>query len=169
MNDRLLDEEASILDGIIAEYIAAEEADLAPDRHELMSDYPELADDLNQFFRDRDRFKSMARPLNDAPAAMRELPERVRHFGDYELLEQIAHGGMGAVFKARQTTLNRVVAVKMILSAHLATDADIRRFKEEAATAARLRHKAIVRIHEVGVQNGQHYFSMDYIDGRNLS
>ena len=169
MNDRQLNEEASVLDEIIAEYIAAEEADTAPDRHELMSDYPELADELDQFFRDRDRFKSMARPLNDAPAAMRELPERVRHFGDYELLEQIAHGGMGAVFKARQTTLNRIVAVKMILSAHLATDADIRRFKEEAATAARLRHKAIVRIHEVGVQNGQHYFSMDYIDGRNLS
>ncbi len=93
----------------------------------------------------------------------------IRYFGNYELLEEIARGGMGVVYKARQVNLNRTVAVKTILTGQLADDEAVRRFHTEAEAAANLRHPNIVAIHEIGEQEGLHYFSMDYIEGRNLA
>ncbi len=90
-------------------------------------------------------------------------------FGHYELLEPIAKGGMGIVYKARQRNLNRIVAIKMILAGQFADQDDINRFYAEAEAAAALSHPNIVAIHEIGEVSGQHFFSMDFIEGQSLS
>lgn len=89
--------------------------------------------------------------------------------GDYELIEEISRGGMGVVYRARQRSLDRVVAVKMLLSGQHATDDQLRRFKAEAVAAAGLRHPNIVAVHEVGTHQGTPFFAMDLVDGPSLS
>ena len=96
-------------------------------------------------------------------------PARRSRFGDYELIEEIAHGGMGVVYRARQVSLERIVAVKMLLFGQFAGKAAFERFRAEAQTAAHLQHPNIVAVHEIGETDGQPYFSMDYVAGRNLA
>jgi WD40 repeat protein len=89
-------------------------------------------------------------------------------FGEYLLEEAIAHGGMGVVYRARQLSLGRTVAVKLLLLGRFSSTESIERFRREASHAASLRHPNIVAIHEVSEHDGQHFFSMDYVEGQSL-
>jgi WD40 repeat protein len=172
------------LDEVIAAYLEAERLGQQPDPQEWLARHPDLADGLRSFFADRAHFQRQAAPISALalavnPADLPTLaPEQkatdvvlgtVRYFGDYELREEIARGGMGVVFKARQVSLNRIVALKMILAGQLASTADVKRFHTEAEEAANLDHPSIVPIYEVGEHEGQHYFSMKLIEGGSLT
>jgi len=167
------------LNEILAEYFQAVEAGRTPDEEAFIARHRDFAAELKEFFADKERFDQFAgqfRPAGSAeeptidPGASSTPPlgTRVRYFGDYELLEEIARGGMGVVYRARQVSLNRIVALKMILAGQLASEEDVKRFQSEAEAAANLQHPGIVAIHEVGQHEGQHYFSMDYIEGKSL-
>jgi eukaryotic-like serine/threonine-protein kinase len=109
------------LDAVIADYLQQIEGGAAPDREALLVRYPELADRLREFFSDYDRLGHRAGELRLSDDPSRTVGEgeqpaaapRVRYFGDYELLEEIARGGMGVVYRARQVSLNRGIQAIM--------------------------------------------------------
>jgi serine/threonine protein kinase len=174
------------MDEALAEHIMRADAGKRFDRDELYAAHPDCAAEMRAYYEVSDRLYRLIEscglskePVQDRaleetlvrtdtrPAA-RPSPSPTRTFGDYELIEMIAKGGMGVVYKARQRKLNRLVAVKMILAGQFADETDVERFYAEAEAAANLRHPNIVAIHEVGEFEGQHFFSMDFIEGQTL-
>lgn len=161
------------------------------DHDELHEAHPNLADALDEFLANQEMLRRVASQVRDSfvdhPSGKDSLSpveetidsnprrngfssgEQIRYVGQYEIVEEIARGGMGVVFKARQQKLKRIVALKMILAGQLADEADVERFQREAQAAGQLRHPHIVAIHEIGEHDGHHYFTMDYIDGHSLA
>jgi serine/threonine-protein kinase len=148
-----------------------------PDLDAVTREHPDLAKELRALWGAVQLAEEFARsptlhaaatlpPTKAEGDACVDLPRR---FGDYELLEELGRGGMGVVYKARQLSLPRQVALKMIRAGRLASAEDLARFRAEATAAARLdNHAHIVPVYEVGACDGQPYFSMKYVEGTTL-
>ncbi len=158
---------------ILNEYLARLQAGERPDREAFLREHPELASALDCLEALENLLPRLAQTtpqgLTDQTEVLPMASDLPRSFGSYQLLSEIGRGGMGVVYMARQEELDRLVAVKMILSSHLASADQVRRFQAEARAAAKLRHSHIVPIHEVGQCNGQDYFTMEYIEGQSLA
>ncbi len=142
--------------------------------------FPELASEIRELWATvmlaEDLVRTSGQADDRAPvvsSTQRSQPLGVlaepRMVDDYELLAELGRGGMGVVYRAHQLSLNRTVAVKMILRGELATTADLARFRAEAEAVARLEHPHIVRVYDVGELDGQPYFSMQYVEGVTLA
>ena len=141
----------------------------SPDRNRLLSDHPELASVIECL----DVLESLAPDSASLDVDTEANPtvdsQTKSRFGDYELVEPLGRGGMGVVFKARQRSLDRTVAIKMIVGGHLASDDALHRFAREARTAASIRHPHVVDVYEAGNIAGQPYIALQYIAGPSLS
>jgi eukaryotic-like serine/threonine-protein kinase len=172
------------LAGILAGLVEQARSGNPPDLEATARAHPELAAELRQLWAVAalaDDFVSAHGSQNGAlagfpvtlagasPGHVGDLAALPAEFGDYELLERIGEGGMGVVFRARQKSLGRIVALKMIQRAALASAADVARFRAEAAAAAHLAHPQIVPVYDVGQYEGQPYFSMKYVAGTTLA
>ena len=145
---------------------------------ELCRDYPELADELARRVGILQRIERMADSIGDDLTAPPEDPQpdpaiTVNPFWPvvpgYEILAELGRGGMGVVYKARQTQLHRLVALKMILSGNQARAVELLRFRAEAEALAQLKHPNIVHIHEIGEHAGAPFFSMEFVEGGSLA
>lgn len=164
--DQLL---ASALDRLTEAQRCGQPADLEGE----LAAHPAIADELRQLWAAVQVAEVLASSSglssgkDDSLAAItQELPCA---FGEYELVKELGRGGMGVVYKARQASLDRTVALKMILRGSLASTDDLTRFRAEAEAAGRINHPAIVPVYEVGQHDGHAYFSMQWIDGETLS
>ena len=168
---------------VLEEYMQRLDRGEAVDREQFLARHSEWAEELRSYFASSDEVERLSRRAEGErpafpptcaptePSRVRGAPPaecKTRRVGDYELLEQIGQGGMGVIYKARQQSLPRLVALKMIRPDRLASPADVLRFRSEAEAAASLDHPNIVPIYEVGEHEGQHYFSMKLVEGGSL-
>jgi len=151
----------------IAAYMRAAETGRPPHRGEFLSRYPELASELDLFLENHHEVDRLSRPLREWASSAHHV-RKGQIIGAYEILGEIARGGMGVVYRAKQAALNRTVALKMIRAGRVATDEDVQRFRTEAKAAASLSHPHIVPIYEFGEHEGQQYFTMELIEGHTL-
>tara|TARA_R110002049_G_scaffold4601_4_gene31808 strand:+ start:28810 stop:30468 length:1659 start_codon:yes stop_codon:yes gene_type:complete len=146
------------------------------DLESVYREHPDLADDLKNLWgailvtdtAGTAFSQAPNTPNDDSSESLRRI-QLPATFGDYQLLEEVGRGGMGVVFRAVQVSLDREVAVKMILRGRLASDVDLQRFLAEAAATARLEHPNIVPVYEVGDVDGRPFFSMQYVEGATLA
>jgi eukaryotic-like serine/threonine-protein kinase len=165
-NSSVVDRAIGSLDEALEQVVLALESNDPLDREGLLARFPQWAEDLNQFIDNWVAMEHRTAALADYHVAELCPAQNLngKTIGDYELLELINSGGMGVVYRARQKSLGRIVALKMVLNAVR----DKTRFRIEAEAAASLHHANIVAIHEVGEFEGQPFLSMQYIAGGNL-
>src|SRR5262245_31446800 len=150
------------------EFVVREQLGQQPDPASWLARFPQWRDDLEQLFQVHRATGGMGKLDPHATlrlpddAGMAACPHSTRRFGNYELLEELGRGGMGVVYRARQVSLNRIVALKMILSGDFSGSEERARFRTEAETAARLQHPNVVQIYEVGEHDGRPFLSLEF-------
>ena len=172
------DDRDELLFALLDQLIASSRDGRMPDFAAVTREYPKLetelrelwatamlAEDFGSFSRD-DTSQTPVLVDDGVRPTSTPFPRRV---GDFELLEEIGRGGMGVVYRATQISLNRAVALKMILPGRLASATDLSRFRAEAEAAGKLKHPHVVSVHEVGELDGQPFFSMPLIEGTTLA
>jgi serine/threonine-protein kinase len=163
------------LDEVLTRYLRAADRDRAPPPQSLLALYPEWASELQEFFADQEQVEAVTAPVRSAVldgCFARSSPATDRageRLGPYRLDEEIGRGGMGVVYRAWDTQLNRLVAVKMIRTPSWATPEALARFRAEAVAAARLQHPNIVQVFETGEHAGRPYVVLEYAAGGNLA
>ena len=175
------------LEEVLAEYLQDVEAGNTVDPEALAERYPAHRSELLEFiaidqqFRERSKTNSEAfqrtvlEGVSQSAGSAPAITTPLQKIGQYELLEEIDRGGMGVVFKARHATLRHTVAIKMLLAGAFASEEAERRFRREAAAAARLNHPGIVPVYDVGIVDhpgplhGQTWFAMALVEGTDLA
>jgi serine/threonine protein kinase/tetratricopeptide (TPR) repeat protein len=163
-------EQRERLTDVLDRYLSSLENDAPLSQQFLLDENPDIASALGNYFRSLEDLHDMAAGFGGGPAPtiLEEEPKGQKKIGDFELLREIGRGGMGVVYEARQISLDRRVAVKLLPFAAVLDAKQIARFKHEAQAAAQLHHPNIVPVFAIGVDRGVHYYAMQYIDGQPL-
>jgi serine/threonine protein kinase len=171
------------LNAVLLECLEALQEGRVADRRELVERHPEFSAELREFFALREQIDRLAAPLRDAAlsgaAADRQVPvarpapptaaAELGQIGEFHLLREIGRGGMGIVYEAHQSSLNRHVALKVLSFAAALDPKQLQRFHNEAQAAAQLHHTNIVPVFAVGAERGVHYYAMQLIEGQSLA
>lgn len=169
---QLTAEQKDRLTDILDEYLSALENGMPPDSERLLRDHPDLAEPLTMYLNRLDELHDVAAgfggPSRPSATPATASGDDQRRLGDFVLLREVGRGGMGVVYEARQLSLGRRVALKVLPFAAVLDSRQIARFKNEAQAAAQLLHPNIVPVFAVGVERGVHYYAMQFIDGQPL-
>ncbi|MDA0657874.1 MAG: protein kinase [Planctomycetota bacterium] len=167
LSDPLQEKLADVLD----RYLLGLEQGVPPDVATLTEEYPQLAEPLREYLEGLQLLAGQAaefRPPSAARQSLSAVPLVTQQLGDFELLREIGRGGMGVVYEARQKSLDRKVALKILPFASSLDHKTIERFQNEARAAAQLNHPNIVPVFFVGTERGVHFYAMQYIEGQSL-
>jgi serine/threonine-protein kinase len=171
------DDRDAILLRLLDELLTHAPGGRSPNFDAIARQHPDLVGELRRLWATAmvaEDLASVSHALDsvERQTALRNKPPEFasrQRVGDYEILEEIGRGGMGVVFRARQISLDRIVALKMILRGELASAADLTRFRGEAESAARLHHPHVTAVYEIGDHEGQPFFSMQFVEGTTLA
>jgi serine/threonine-protein kinase len=173
MPDTPIHNAATVDDGfelVVERFLREREAGSSPDRQRYLESFPQFTSELGDFFAGQDLFDRLAPDLAPNVCACHAaipsaIPVPGEHVGGFELIEELGRGGMGVVYRARQSKLERIVALKMIRSQD---GSELARFRVESEAIARLQHANIVQLFEVGEHDGSPFFAMEYCAGGSL-
>jgi len=169
--DSLSRDEQQRLTEILDRYLRGLENGLPPDPDKLIAEHADLAEPLGAYLQNLTRLHEVAAAFGhpcEASGENRPADEGERRLGDFVLVREVGRGGMGVVYEARQVSLDRRVALKVLPFAAVLESHQIARFKNEAQAAAQLHHPNIVPVFAVGAERGVHYYAMQFIDGQPL-
>ncbi len=165
-------EQRERLTDVLERYLAALERGAPLSQEAILAEHPDIAPALANYFRSLEELHDMAAGFAGSQGRAEEpeeqQPDGAKRIGDFELIREIGRGGMGVVYEARQISLDRRVAVKLLPFAAVLDSKQIARFKHEAQAAAQLHHPNIVPVFAIGVERGVHYYAMQFIDGQPL-